>query len=84
MVSEPYFNEPGYDSLMGTPDGKTASESYNHTVKMHTVRLAMIEMLKFPPPDFEEVVKTHFRIKRRRIIQVPLISDLCLFLLACF
>lgn len=69
MVAEPYFNEPGYDSFMGTPDGRSASESYNHTVKLQTVRLGMIEMLKFPPADFEEVVKTHFRIKRRRILQ---------------
>ncbi|XP_034246972.1 uncharacterized protein LOC117648556 isoform X2 [Thrips palmi] len=69
MVAEPYFNEPGYDSLMGTVDGKSASESYNHNVKLNTVRLAMIEMLKYPPADFQEVIKTHFRIKRRRIIQ---------------
>lgn len=69
MVAEPYFNEPGYDSLMGTPDGKYASETYNHNVKNQTVRLAMIEMLKFPPADFEDVVKTHFRIKRKRIMQ---------------
>lgn len=70
MVAEPYFNEPGYDSLMGTTDGKSASESYNHNIKSQTVRLAMIEMLKYPPPDFQEVIQTHFRIKRRRIIQV--------------
>ena len=74
MVSEPYFNEPGYDSLMGTPDGKAASENYNHNVKLQTVRLAMIEMLKFPPADFEEVVRTHFRIKKRCIIQVCTIA----------
>ncbi|KAK3912332.1 Baculoviral IAP repeat-containing protein 6 [Frankliniella fusca] len=69
MVAEPYFNEPGYDSLMGTPDGKASSDNYNRNVKLQTVRLAMIEMLKYPPVDFEEVVKTHFRIKRWRIIQ---------------
>lgn len=69
MVAEPYFNEPGYDSLMGTADGKASSDTYNRNVKLQTVRLAMIEMLKYPPVDFEEVVKTHFRIKRWRIIQ---------------
>lgn len=69
MVAEPYFNEPGYDSLMGTPDGKSASEGYNHNVKLQTVKLAMIEMLQKPPEDFQEVIRTHFRIKRRRIIQ---------------
>lgn len=29
LVSEPYFNEPGYQSSYGTPSGQAASDQYN-------------------------------------------------------
>lgn len=29
MVEQPYFNEPGYETTMGTPDGDQKSQAYN-------------------------------------------------------
>ena len=33
------------------------------------VRWAMVDILRNPPPGFEDVIRTHFRIKRNRIMR---------------
>ena len=34
MVDEPYFNEPSYESQMGTPQGNQMSRQYNTPVRI--------------------------------------------------
>lgn len=33
FVDEPYFNEPGYEGTMHTPQGDTASRAYNRNIR---------------------------------------------------
>ena len=37
FVDEPYFNEPGYEGTMHTPEGDKASRDYNRTIRFATV-----------------------------------------------
>ncbi len=65
LVSLPYFNEPGY----GVPNaGSPESIAYNDDIRHQTVQWAMLDMLRKPPLGFEDVVKAHFWMKRRQIL----------------
>ena len=33
FVDEPYFNEPGYEGTMHTPQGDAASRAYNQNIR---------------------------------------------------
>jgi baculoviral IAP repeat-containing protein 6 len=68
LVEQPYFNEPGYERDMHTDKGKAANKAYNNNLEVQTIRLAMNEQIKNPPPGYEEVVKNHFRMKKETII----------------
>ena len=68
FVPEPYFNEPGYESSIGTDNGKAQSDSYNKNIEAQTIRWAMVDMLKNPPKGFEEVIKTHFSLRKDAIL----------------
>ena len=70
LVPEPYFNEPGYEILLGTAKGKRCSQSYNEEVLLQTVVHAMVAQLKKPSSGFEDVIRTHFWIKKKRILTV--------------
>ena len=68
LVEDPYFNEPGYERDIHTPKGKTNSTKYNQDLHPNTIKLGMINMIKNPPPGFEEVIKNHFSMKKEEII----------------
>lgn len=70
LVPEPYFNEPGYEILLGTAKGKRCSQSYNEEVLLQTVVHAMVAQLRKPCSGFEDVIRTHFWIKKKRILTV--------------
>jgi len=63
MVSNPFFNEPGFQSNMGSPLGEKYSAEYNATVREATLRHAMGDALSSPSPVFRQVVDKHFRLK---------------------
>ena len=54
--------------MRNTSEGKTHSATYNAELQLGNVRWAMIDVLRNPPPGFEEVVRGHFRLLRRRIM----------------
>lgn len=68
FVTDPYFNEPGYEALIGTPVGRDESNKYNALIREHTVRWAMIDIIKNPPKGFEEVIKMHFLLRKNAIL----------------
>jgi baculoviral IAP repeat-containing protein 6 len=68
FVPEPYFNEPGFMGAYGTPAGMRASDEYNREVEANTIRWAMLDMLRAPPPAFAEAVKRHFRLRGPAIL----------------
>jgi len=69
FVPEPYFNEPGYESTMNSDTGRTQSRQYNENIRMQTVRWAMVDQLKNPSPGFEEIIKTHFKLKKDIVLE---------------
>jgi ubiquitin-protein ligase len=75
LVEDPFFNEPGYERDMHTPKGKACSAKYNQDLQPNTIRLGMINMIKNPPPGFEEVVKNHFSMKKEEILNTTLLWE---------
>ena len=69
LVPDPYFNEPGYEGTMGTPEGDRTSRAYSENIRKETVRWAMVECLRTPPTGFEEVVRAHFRLRQASVLQ---------------
>ena len=67
LVSEPYFNEPGYERSRGTPAGTIASIEHDANIKQATVKWAMLEMIKKQPVCFKDVVNRHFYFKRKEV-----------------
>ncbi|KXN90251.1 Baculoviral IAP repeat-containing protein 6, partial [Leucoagaricus sp. SymC.cos] len=63
LCDEPYLNEPGWASDGGTPQ----SLAYSANVRRMVVKTAMLGNLRNPPEPFEEVIRTHFRLKARSI-----------------
>ena len=69
LVSEPYFNEPGYERSRGTPSGTASSREYDANIRQATVKWAMLEMLRKPSPCFKQVVHAHMWMKREEICE---------------
>lgn len=69
LVDDPYFNEPGCQSMRGTPRGTTQSNAYNHDLYPKTVNWAMLDQMRNPAPCFKDVIQKHFWLKRNEIIQ---------------
>lgn len=72
LVEQPYFNEPGYERSIGTPSGTRESMNYNIVQRYNTMNHAIYELLKTPSnyPQFVDVIKNHFKIKKNHIIAV--------------
>jgi len=69
MVPDPYFNEPGYQNMIGTPDGTRRSKDYNEKIIIGTIMYAMLAQLKNPPEGFVDVIKKHFFIQKKAILK---------------
>jgi len=54
-VSEPYFNEPGYERSRGTATGAQSSQEYNANICQATAKWAMLDQIRNPCPCFKEV-----------------------------
>ncbi|KAG5670331.1 hypothetical protein PVAND_000606 [Polypedilum vanderplanki] len=67
LVSEPYFNEPGFERSRGTPSGNHSSREYNSNIYQACVKWAMLEQIRNPSPCFKDVIYTHFWLKRNEI-----------------
>eukprot|EP01133_Synstelium_polycarpum_P003595 gene3595-4118_t len=67
LVPEPFFNEPGYESQIGSPQGKVSSSSYNQNIRIATIEWAMIDMIKKPPPAFKDIIHAHFWFQKQKI-----------------
>ncbi|KAL8511474.1 hypothetical protein ACS0TY_018030 [Phlomoides rotata] len=67
LNEKPYFNEAGYDSQIGKPEGEKNSFSYNENAFLGSCR-SMIYLLRKPPKHFEALVDEHFRRRCRSIL----------------
>ncbi len=69
LVEQPYFNEPGYERELNTPQGKIKSNDYNDNIRYETVRVAMINMIENPPKGYEDFVSEYFKYKKNEILE---------------
>lgn len=67
FVEAPYFNEPGYQSTIGTTEGDSENNKYNATQRYKTVELAMVNALRAPSQEFVGVIKKHFLFRQEAI-----------------
>ncbi len=70
LCPEPYYNEPGYDRIYGTAHGDQESHKYSEEVFKHNLKYAVLGQLHNPPEGFEEIVRSHFYLKRHSLIKV--------------
>ena len=42
QVPQPYFNEPGYESSIGTPEGEEQSFEYNTVIREATLKYSIL------------------------------------------
>ena len=68
LVADPFFNEPGDERLMGTPEGDKRSRAYSAVIREGTIRWAMLDQLKHPKKGFEEIIYKHFSLKKAMIL----------------
>lgn len=77
LVPDPYFNEPAYEILRGTPQGDAKNKAYNQIIRSYTVAAAIESHLSEilgntnPYVEFESVMIKHF-LEKRSIIQKEL------------
>ena len=69
MSNEVYFNEPGYEHEMNTPEGEKKNRGYQNIVKYCNIKYAMIDQIKNPPKGFEKAVKRSFFLKKDMILE---------------
>ncbi|GAM29055.1 hypothetical protein SAMD00019534_122310 [Acytostelium subglobosum LB1] len=67
LVPEPFFNEPGYESQIGSPQGKQSSLNYNQNIRIATIEWAMTDMMKKAPAHWKDIVRAHFWFQRQKI-----------------
>lgn len=70
LCAEPYYNEPGFERLYGTPQGDQESLKYSEEVFKNNLRHAILGQIASPPEGFEEVVRAHFFLKRHILLKV--------------
>lgn len=68
MSNEVYFNEPGYEHLMGTDQGEKLNNGYANIVRYGTLKYAIIEQLRSPTPGFEDIIRRNFFLKKDMIL----------------
>ncbi|KAF2904790.1 hypothetical protein ILUMI_01386 [Ignelater luminosus] len=61
LVSEPYYNEAGYEKQVESQQGYENSRTYNELVILKLVQ-SMTEMLLAPPEIFKQEIYSHFSL----------------------
>jgi hypothetical protein len=67
LVTDPYFNEPGYESSATTAKGKKASAEYNAQIRLGTATHALLSQLRRPDPVFGEAIRVHYTHQQERV-----------------
>jgi ubiquitin-conjugating enzyme E2 O len=60
LTEQPYYNEAGYEEMLGTAEGARNALSYAENAYLLTLR-SMLRLLRRPPEGFEALVGDHFR-----------------------
>ncbi|XBI08755.1 hypothetical protein VPH35_136441 [Triticum aestivum] len=65
LNNQPYYNEAGYEDLVGTPEGRRNALPYNEKAYLLTLRAIFFEQKR----GFEEFIKDHFRHRGRFVLR---------------
>jgi ubiquitin-protein ligase len=65
----PWYNEPGRESGISNADKCPRSIEYNKELQIGTIKYAIINQLRYPEEGFENVIKTHFKLKQDEVIE---------------
>merc|ERR1711997_94985 len=72
-ADHPYYMEPNHGGWEGMVQGRTEHErrviDYDEEVMFHNAKYAILETLKAPYVGYEDVIKTHFKIKKDVILK---------------
>lgn len=70
MVDHPYFNEPGYEKSMNTPDGIKNSDLYNLTIEYYTLKSAIFSLINNNKyQQFTNIINKYFSENKENIIK---------------
>jgi len=69
LISDPMYNEPGYENIKDTAEGKASSDQYNSRIRLWTIRYAMLGQLKNPPKGLEDLIRAHFHTQQTAILK---------------
>jgi ubiquitin-conjugating enzyme E2 O len=68
LTAQPFYNEIGYESLAGQPEGRRNELPYSENTYLLNLQ-TMLHLLRRPPAGFEVFVKNHFCRRGRRILR---------------
>ncbi|TVU48859.1 hypothetical protein EJB05_00140, partial [Eragrostis curvula] len=68
LNAQPYYNEAGYESQVGTPQGRHNELLYSEKAYVLSLQ-TMLHLLRRPPAGFEDLVKEHFRRRGRHVLR---------------
>lgn len=67
LVSEPYFNEAGFEKQKGSQQGRENSRMYNEMVVLKLVQ-AQTKLLLYPPLVFKDIIIIHFKKHSKKLL----------------
>jgi ubiquitin-protein ligase len=65
----PWYNEPGRERGISDAEKCPRSIEYNKELQIGTIKYAIMNQLKYPEEGFENVIKTHFKLKQNEVIE---------------
>lgn len=68
LVSEPYFNEAGFEKQKGSQQGRENSRMYNEMVVLKLVQ-AQTKLLLNPPLVFRDIIIAHFKKHAEKLLR---------------
>ena len=69
FVEDPYFNEPGFQRRMNTPQGDQSTKAYNAEQRFATLQIAMVDQLRTPPSTFASIISDHFVLRKKELVE---------------
>lgn len=57
FVSDPYYNEPGYEASRNTAAGRESSQRYDEEQQLNTMLYAILPALSQPCPAFAAAIR---------------------------
>jgi len=71
FVDDTYFNEPGFDRVRNTPEGKTAAAAYSKEAAIDTLKHAILRALQKPTLAFADITRCASCLSCRAMQRYP-------------